>query len=117
MLELSEYYQSYVKIMNHWHSLFPGEILDVHYENHMDDFEGQVRRILDYCGLPFEQQCLRFYETERAVKTASSEQVRQPIYKSALGLWKNYAPHLSLWQEDLSEVIKHIPNQVKHLAG
>ncbi len=117
MLELSEYYRSYVAIMDFWHEQFPDQILDVHYELHMDDFEGQVRRILDYCRLPFEEQCLRFYETERAVRTASSEQVRQPIYRSALGLWKHYEQHLDLWQQDMQQIIAGLPEQVKHLAG
>ncbi len=116
-LELSEYYQDYVDIMAHWHQVFPGEILDVHYELHMDNFESQVRRILDYCGLEFEENCLHFYKTERAVKTASSEQVRQPIYKSALGLWKHYAEHLDTWQEDLAGVIDELPERVKEQAG
>ncbi|MBN8431293.1 sulfotransferase [Microbulbifer salipaludis] len=117
MLELSDYYRDYVRMMAHWHDLFPGEILDVHYEDHMEDFEGQVRRILDYCGLPFEPQCLRFYENQRAVKTASSEQVRQPIYRSALGLWKRYEAHLGMWQEELAEVIEQLPERVRKLAG
>ncbi|GAB2525105.1 tetratricopeptide repeat-containing sulfotransferase family protein [Microbulbifer agarilyticus] len=117
MLELSEYYQSYCDLMNHWHQLFPGEILDVHYEEHMDNFDAQVRNILDYCELPFEEQCLRYYETERAVKTASSEQVRQPIYRSALGLWKNYANEVTSWQEDLQEIIDTLPESVRKLAG
>lgn len=117
LLELSEYYQSYVGLMEHWHRVFPGQILDVHYEHHMVDFDQQVRRILDYCGLPFEENCLTFYRTERAVKTASSEQVRQPIYTSALGVWKHYAPQLTLWQEDLAEVIQRLPAPVKQLAG
>jgi tetratricopeptide (TPR) repeat protein len=116
-LELSEYYLDYTDIMEHWHKVFPGQILDVHYEHHMDDFDAQVRRILDYCGLDFEESCLHFYKTDRAVKTASSEQVRQPIYKNALGLWKHYAEHLSIWQEDLEPVIQALPKNVKELAG
>jgi hypothetical protein len=68
----------------------------------VDDLEGQVRRILDYCGLPFEQACVDFHQTERAVKTASSEQVRQPIYSSSLNLWENYQSHLS----ELIEVLE-----------
>ncbi|GMG86148.1 tetratricopeptide repeat-containing sulfotransferase family protein [Biformimicrobium ophioploci] len=117
MLELADYYRGYTGIMAHWHRLFPGEILDVHYEGHMDDFEGQVRKILAYCGLEYEPQCLRFYENQRAVRTASSEQVRQPIYRSALGLWKNYRAHLGMWEEDLSDILDALPTQVKALAG
>jgi hypothetical protein len=68
----------------------------------VDDLEGQVRRILDYCGLPFEQACVDFHQTDRAVKTASSEQVRQPIYSSSVNLWENYQSHLS----ELIEVLE-----------
>lgn len=116
MFELSEYYKGYCDIMDHWHTVFPGQILDVHYEDHMDDFEGQVKRILMYCDLPFEESCLKFYENNRAVKTASSEQVRQPIYQSALGLWKNYADELSLWQEDLQHIVDSLPEHVRAKA-
>jgi len=81
------------------------------------DFEAQVRRILDYCGLEFEENCLRYYETERPVKTASSEQVRQPIYTSALGLWKKYGDNLAEWQQDLRDIIDDLPASVKQAAG
>jgi hypothetical protein len=80
----------------------PGAVLDVDYEMVVADLDTQVRRILDYCELPFEEACLRFHETDRAVKTASSEQVRQPIYASSVNLWKNYEPHL----EELIEVLE-----------
>ena len=98
--------------MQHWHEVFPGEILDVHYEETVTDLESQVRRILEYCQLPFEESCVNFHQTQRHVKTASSEQVRQPIYKSALGLSKKYEKHLALWQEELSEVIESLPSAV-----
>ena len=68
--------------MDHWHAVLPGKVLDVNYEEVVSDLEGQVKRILDYCDLEFEETCLRFHETQRAVKTASSEQVRQPIYSN-----------------------------------
>jgi len=76
-----------------------------------------VRKLLDFCGLPFEEQCLRFHETKRAVKTASSEQVRQPIYRSALGLWKEYGDDLETWREDLAEIIDALPESVKEVAS
>lgn len=117
MLELSEFYRGYVDIMSHWHSVFPGSVLDVHYEDTVTDLESQVRRLLEFCGLPFEEQCLRFHETKRAVKTASSEQVRQPIYKSALGLWKKYGDALDTWHEDLDEIIDALPDSVKKAAN
>jgi cytochrome c-type biogenesis protein CcmH/NrfG len=94
MTELAEYYLQYQRLMDHWHAVLPGYVLDVRYEAVVADLDGQVARILDFCGLPFEEQCLRFHETERAVKTASSEQVRQPIYSSSVNLWRNYEPYI-----------------------
>jgi tetratricopeptide (TPR) repeat protein len=113
MRELSEFYRSYVEIMAHWHDVIPGAVLDVHYEDTVTDLEGQVRRILDFCDLPFEDRCLRFYETRRAVKTASSEQVRQPIYTKALTLWQEYGEALDPWREDLADIIDALPDSVK----
>ena len=95
LTELGEYYLQYQRLMDHWHEVMPGAVLDVEYEDVVGDLETQVRRILDYCGLPFEEACLNFHQTERSVKTASSEQVRQPIYSGSVNLWKNYAPYLS----------------------
>jgi tetratricopeptide (TPR) repeat protein len=117
MFELAEFYRGYVEIMDHWHDLLPGKVLDVHYEDTVTDLEGQVRRVLDHCGLPFEENCLRYYETNRAVKTASSEQVRQPIYTSALGLWRNYEAHLGEWHEAMSDIIERLPPSVRNAAG
>ena len=78
------------------------------------DLEGQVRKILEHCGLPFEEQCLRYYETDRAIRTASSEQVRQPIYKGALGRWRNYEKHLDHWVQELAPIIDELPESVKN---
>ena len=114
MLDLAHYYKQYVAIINHWHEVMPGRVLDVHYEETVTDLEGQVRRILEHCGLPFEEQCLRYYETDRAVKTASSEQVRQPIYTSALGKWRRYEKHLGLWQEQLGDIIDDLPDVARN---
>lgn len=97
--EIGEYYLQYWQIMDHWHEVLPGKVLDVDYEQVVADLDTQVRRILDYCGLPFEESCLSFHETDRAVKTASSEQVRRPIYASSVNLWKNY-------ESDLDELIE-----------
>jgi tetratricopeptide (TPR) repeat protein len=88
------YYRDYLHLMNHWHSVMPGTVLTVQYEDVVDDMEREVRRMLDYCGLPFESACLEFYKSKRAVATVSSEQVRQPIYDAALEHWKNYEKHL-----------------------
>lgn len=90
-----KYYQSYLKLMQHWDSLLPGQILRVQHEDVVNDLEGQVRRLLEFCGLEYEPSCLHFYETERTIKTPSSEQVRQPIYRSGLEQWKNYEQHLT----------------------
>ncbi|MBT8080083.1 MAG: sulfotransferase [Gammaproteobacteria bacterium] len=109
MLDLAHYYQQYVATMQHWHDVMPGQVLDVHYEETVTDLEGQVRRILDHCGLPFEESCLRYYETDRAVKTASSEQVRQPIYTSALGKWRRYDKHLDVWKKQLGDIVEQLP--------
>lgn len=92
--EIGHYYRDYVALMEHWDRVLPGKVLRVRYEDVVADTEAQVRRILDYCGLPFEDACLSFHQTERAVRTASSEQVRQPIFTSGLDQWAHYAPYL-----------------------
>jgi tetratricopeptide (TPR) repeat protein len=92
--EIGHYYSDYVKLMDHWDQLLPGKILRVRYEDVVADLETQVRRLLDYCGLPFEEACVNFHQTERAVRTASSEQVRQPIFKSGVDQWENYSAYL-----------------------
>lgn len=89
------YYRDYLRLMKHWHDVLPGRILTVQYEDMVNDMEGQVRKVLDYCGLEFEPQCLEFYKSKRAVATVSSEQVRQPVYHSALEQWRNYEPFLA----------------------
>jgi tetratricopeptide (TPR) repeat protein len=109
LTELGEYYLQYQRLMDHWEKVAPGFTLDVRYEDVVADLEGQVRRILDFCNLPFEYNCLRFHETERAVKTASSEQVRQPIYSSSVNLWKNYEAHLGELIEVLEPVLRSTP--------
>ena len=114
LLDLAHYYQQYDSVMKHWHEALPGKILDVHYEETVTDLEGQVHRILEHCGLPFEESCVRFYETERAVKTASSEQVRQPIYTGALGKWRRYEKHLDLWKDHLGDIVDELPDVAKN---
>lgn len=114
MLDLAHYYQEYDSMIKHWHEVLPGKVLDVHYEETVTDLEGQVRRILKHCDLPFEESCVRFHETERAVKTASSEQVRQPIYTGALGKWRHYEKHLGLWFEQLDYIVDELPEVSKN---
>ena len=92
--DISRYYRDYVDVMDHWDEVLPGKVLRVLYEDVVADTEAQVRRMLDYCELPFEESCLQFHQTERPVRTASSEQVRQPIYSGALEHWRNYETHL-----------------------
>lgn len=113
LFDLAEYYKQYHATMQHWHEVLPGKVLDVHYEDTVLDLEGQVRKVLDHCGLEFEDACLRFHENPRAVKTASSEQVRQPIYRSALGTWRRYEKHLGFWQEELADIIAELPESVR----
>ena len=85
---------NYRRLMDHWHDILPSGVLTVDYEDVVSNLDEQVHRLLDHCGLAFEEACLRFHEQDRAVRTASSEQVRQPIYKDALALWKHYETHL-----------------------
>jgi tetratricopeptide (TPR) repeat protein len=115
--ELAQFYCDYIDVMDHWHKVFPGEILDIHYEETVTDLEKQTRKVLEFCGLNFEDQCLRYYETKRAVKTASSEQVRQPVYTSALGFWENYSSQIEDWKDHLEDVIADLPDSVKSISG
>ncbi len=109
--ELGEYYLQYQRLMDHWHMVLPGQVLDVHYEAVVRDQELQTRRMLEYLGLPFEPQCLRFYETERAINTASSEQVRQPIYTKALNFWRHYERHLDELIQTLEPLLRQLPEE------
>ena len=92
--DMGRYYRNYVELMDHWDRVLPGKILRVRHEDVVLEFEATVRRILDYCGLPFESACLEFYKTERSVRTLSSDQVRRPIYREGLEQWRNYEPWL-----------------------
>lgn len=103
--DIGRYYSDYVRLMRHWHQILPGHVLHVQYEDVVAGTEVQVRRILDYCGLPFEEGCLRFFENQRAVKTASSEQVRQPIFTSGLDQWENYELWLAPLKNALGDVL------------
>lgn len=114
LTDIGEYFLQYERIVDHWHDVLPGKVLTIQYEEVVGDFENQVRRLLDHCGLPFEEACLRFHETERPVRTASSEQVRQPIYRTALGFWRNYEAHLGelvdVLEPSLSRYATHLPD-------
>ncbi|WP_220462976.1 tetratricopeptide repeat-containing sulfotransferase family protein [Colwellia sp. MB02u-6] len=93
--DMGRYYQAYLKLMAHWDDVLPGYVLKVNHEDVVDDLETQVRRMLDFCGLEFEQSCVDFHKTKRNIKTPSSEQVRQPIYKSATEQWRHFEPYLT----------------------
>jgi len=101
--DLGHCYREYVSLMAHFDAVLPGRIHRVCYEDLVADLEGEVRRLLDYCGLPFEEQCLRFHETRRTVQTVSSEQVRRPLYAEAVDQWRNFEPWLGPLKEALGE--------------
>jgi tetratricopeptide (TPR) repeat protein len=105
LTELGEYYLEYGKMMAHWREALPGRILDVQYEDMVADQDAQTRLLLAFCGLPFEDACLRYWETGRAIRTASSEQVRQPIYDSSVNFWRNYERELAPLIEILRPVL------------
>ena len=94
LADIGQYYRDYVELMDHWHRVLPGYVLTVRHEDVVQDLETEVRRMLDFCGLPFEESCLEFHRTDRNVRTPSSEQVRQPIYTSGLEQWRHYEPWL-----------------------
>ncbi|HAL41171.1 MAG TPA: hypothetical protein DCP57_01915 [Gammaproteobacteria bacterium] len=104
--DIGHYYRDYVELMDHWDRVMPGFILRVQHEDVVDDLRGQVARLLAFCGLPFEEACVAFHKTERSVKTPSSEQVRQPIFRSSLDTWENYEPWLSPLKQALGEEVR-----------
>lgn len=99
--EIGRYYRSYLELMAHWERVLPGRILRVQHEDVVDDLEASVRRLLDFCGLEFDRSCLDFHKTERSVRTASSEQVRRPIFRDGLDQWRNFEPWLGRLREVL----------------
>jgi hypothetical protein len=103
--DIARYYRTYLDLMHHWDEVLPGKILRVWHEDVVDDLEGNVRRILDFCGLDFEPACVEFYKSERSVRTASSEQVRQPIFREGLDQWKNYEPWLGTLKDALGDAL------------
>lgn len=106
LADIGHYYADYIRLMDHWHSIYPGEILTVNYEEVVDDLAGQVRSILDYCELPFEAACIEFHSNQRSVRTASSEQVRTPIYRQGVDQWRNFEPWLGELKEALGEAYR-----------
>ena len=108
--DLGRYYADYVRLMAHVDAVLPGRVHRVIYERMVDDTEAEVRRLLDYCGLGFEPSVLEFYKTERAVRTASSEQVRRPIYREATEEWRAYDEHLAPLKAALGSVLDSYPD-------
>ncbi len=107
--DIGRFYRSYVQLMTHYDSVLPGRVHRVSYELLVSDLEGEVRKLLEYCGLPFEEQCLRFHETRRVVQTASSEQVRRPLFAEGVDQWRNFEPWLGELQQALGDVIQQQP--------
>lgn len=104
--DIARYYRTYLDLMRHWDTVLPGRVLRVQHEHVVDDLEGSVRRLLAHCELEFEPACVEFYKTERSVRTASSEQVRQPIYREGLDQWRNYEPWLGGLREALGDAVE-----------
>lgn len=106
LTEIGRYYRGYVELMAHWDRVLPGQVLRVQYEDVVEDLETQVRRVLDFCGLPFEEACLNFHQTKRSVRTASSEQVRQPLYQSGVDQWRQFEEHLAPLKDALGPALQ-----------
>jgi len=107
--DVGRYYADYVRLMAHFDAVLPGKIHRVIYEAMVEDMEAQTRALLEYCGLPFDERCLRFYENERAVRTASSEQVRRPIYREGVDQWRHFEPWLSPLKDALGGCLTSYP--------
>ncbi|HEY1725075.1 MAG TPA: sulfotransferase [Steroidobacteraceae bacterium] len=103
--DIARYYRTYLELMRHWDAVLPGRVLRIQYEDLVDDLAGNVRRLLDYCGLAFESACIEFHKTARSVRTASSEQVRQPLYREGLEQWRHYESWLGPLREVLGDAL------------
>ncbi len=103
--DIARYYRTYLDLMDHWDTVLPGRVLCIQHEDVVDDLEGCVRRLLDFCRLEFEPQCLAFHENKRSVRTASSEQVRQALYRDGLDQWRNFEPWLEPLRDALGDAL------------
>jgi hypothetical protein len=117
MEDIARYYRSYLDVMAHWDEVLPGRVLRVYHEDVVDDLEGNVRRLLDFCGLPFEASCLEFHKTARSVRTASSEQVRRPIFRDGVDQWTRYAPYLAPLEQMLGDALVRYRADGRDLAN
>jgi hypothetical protein len=113
MEDVARYYRTYLDLMRHWDAVLPGRVLRVLHEDVVEDLEPSVRRILDFCGLEFEPACLEFYKTARTIRTASSEQVRQGLYREGLDHWRNFEP----WLEPLKQALGDAPHRYREKEG
>ena len=104
--DIARYYRTYLELMRHWDAVLPGCVLRVHYEDVVDGLEANVRRLLDFCELEFEPACVEFHRTERSVRTASAEQVRQPIYREGLEQWRHFEPWLGTLRATLGDALR-----------
>jgi tetratricopeptide (TPR) repeat protein len=104
--DIARYYRTYLALMDHWNAVLPGRILKIDHEDIVEDLDANVRRLLDFCGLKFESACLDFHKTERSIRTASSEQVRQPIFREGLDQWKNFEPWLGPLKTALGDALE-----------
>lgn len=107
--DLGRYYRCYLALMDHWDAVLPGKVLHVHYEELVRCPEAGIRRLLEHCGLGFEPGCVAFHETQRPVRTASAEQVRQPIYTSAVGHWRHFEKQLEPLRRALGDCLERFP--------
>jgi tetratricopeptide (TPR) repeat protein len=103
--DIARYYETYLELMRHWNMVLPGRVLRVHYEELVEDLEENIRRLLGFCGLEFEPVCVEFHKLERSIQTASSEQVRQPIFREGLTQWRNYEPWLAPLRNNLGDAL------------
>ncbi|MEH6605944.1 MAG: sulfotransferase [Pseudomonadales bacterium] len=114
LFELAEYYLQYLRLMRHWDEVLPGKVLRVHYEDLIENPSTEIAEILSYCGLPWENACMSFHQTERAISSASSEQVRQPLFNTSIGFWKHYKSHLTELIEILHPAIEKTSDKAKY---
>jgi len=112
--DIARYYRTYLELMEHWDTVLPGRVLRVHYEDVVEDLEGSVRRLLEFCELPFEPACLEYHRTARSIRTASSEQVRQPIFREGLDQWRHYEPWLGPLREALGDALVRYRREARH---
>jgi hypothetical protein len=102
---IARYYRTYLELMRHWQAVLPGRVLPVCYEDLVQDLDGNVRRILEFCRLDFEPGCVEFYKTRRGISTASSEQVRQPLFREGILQWRRYEPWLGSLKSHLGDAL------------